>query len=253
MELARPRLLLLISLLGARAASAGVSLDDFGGSLALTSDDVYHGLSQTCGDPAAQGDLHYRSSGGHSPSEAFAGVWGSAGLGRSECGQARELNFYAGYAFPTTDDSNGTITYTHYGYPGGAYTIGRLAGFRYDYDSLEAQWAWQDRVYLSVAWTPDALRYGYNHTVLRDRTAWSYGLQLHQPLAGGFALSAGLGYDQNADPFDTGFGFWSAGADYAWGALQLQVGYFGTSGRAERLFGAYVAGNRASVSLIWRF
>jgi hypothetical protein len=69
----------------------------------------------------------------------------------------------------------------------------------------------------------------------------------------GFGLSAGLGYDQNADPFGTGFGFWNAGVDYALGALQLQVGYFGTSRRADRLFGSYVAGNRASVSLIWRF
>jgi uncharacterized protein (TIGR02001 family) len=252
MESARSRLLLVISLLGARMASASVSLDDLGGSLALTSDDIYHGISQTCGDPAAQGDLHYRSSGGHSPAEVFAGVWGSVGLGRSACGKAREVNFYAGYGFATTADSNATLTYTHYGYPGGAYTIGPLAGFRYDYDTLEAQWAWQDRIYLTAAWTPDALRYGY-HTVLRDRTAHSYGLQLRQPLIGQFSVSAGLGYDEIADPFGTGYGFWNAGVDYAVGALQVQVGYFGTARRAERLFGAYVAGDRASVSLVWRF
>src|SRR5580704_19476437 len=98
MEFARARLLLGISLIGARAASAGISLADFGGSLALTSDDIYHGISQTCGDPAAQADLHYRSAGGQAPSEAFAGLWGSAGLGQSECGKAREFNLYAGYS-----------------------------------------------------------------------------------------------------------------------------------------------------------
>jgi uncharacterized protein (TIGR02001 family) len=252
MEFARARLLLGISLIGARAASAGISLADFGGSLALTSDDIYHGISQTCGDPAAQADLHYRSAGGQAPSEAFAGLWGSAGLGQSECGKAREFNLYAGYSFALTDDSSATLTYTHYGYPGGAYTIEPLSGFRYDYDTLEGQWAWQDRVYLTVAWTPDALRYG-NHAVLRDRTAQSYGLQLRQPLGGGFSLSAGLGYDEIADPFGTGYGFWNTGVDYVVGAVQLQVGYFWTANRAGRLFGSYVAGNRTSASLIWRF
>jgi uncharacterized protein (TIGR02001 family) len=252
MESARPRLLFVISLIGARVAFAGASLDDLGGSLALTSDDIYHGISQTCGDPAAQGDLHYRSSGGHAPSEAFAGVWGSAGLGRSDCGQARELNFYGGYSFTTGADSGATVTYTHYAYPGGAYTIGPLVGHRYDYDTLEGQWAWQDQVYLTVAWTPDALRY-QNHTVVRDRSAFSYGLQLRQPLLGALSLAAGVGYDEIADPFGTGYGFWNVGVDYVLGALQLQAGYFGTASRAERLFGSYVAGDRGSVSLVWRF
>jgi uncharacterized protein (TIGR02001 family) len=252
MECARPCLLLVISLVGARVAAAGVSLDDLGGSLALTSDNIYHGISQTCGDPAAQADLHFRSSGGHSPSEAFAGVWGSTGLGQSDCGKAREINFYAGDSFTTTADSSATVTYTHYGYPGGAYTIGPLAGHRYDYDTLEGQWAWQDQVYVTVSWSPDALRYA-NHAVVRDRNAFSYGLQLRQPLVAGLSLAAGIGYDEIADPFGTGYGFWNVGVDYGLGAVQLQAGYFGTASRAERLFGPYVAGDRASVSVVWRF
>jgi uncharacterized protein (TIGR02001 family) len=244
--------LVLTGMIGARVAVAGVAWDDFGGSLALTSDDVFHGISQTCGDPAAQGDVHYRTSGGSSAAEGFAGVWGSAGLGQATCGKAREVNFYAGYTVPASADSSATLTYSHYDYPGGAYTIEPLSGHRYDYDALEAQWAWQDQVYLSVAWTPDALRYAY-HAVSLDRTALSYGLQLHHPLPAGFSLSAGVGYDEIADPSGTGYGFWNAGVGYAVGALQLQAGYIGTASRATRLFGSYVAGSRASVSAVWRF
>jgi uncharacterized protein (TIGR02001 family) len=252
MEIARRSLLLLISLIGARTATAGVTLDDFGGSLALTSDYVYHGLSQTCGDPAAQGDVHYRSAGGRSPTEAYAGVWGSAGLGQAACAKAREFNLYLGYSFETGRDSTASLTYTHYGFPGGSYYLRPLPGRRYDYDTVEAQWAWQDQVYLTVAWTPDALGYE-NRAIVRDRNALSYGLQLHQPLALGISLSAGIGYDEVADPFGTGFGFWNVGIDYALGAVHLQVGYFGTSERAERLFGSYVAGSRGSASVVWRF
>jgi uncharacterized protein (TIGR02001 family) len=252
MKVALRAVLAGLSLVGARIAGAGLALDDFGGSLALTSDDVFHGISQTCGDPAAQGDLHYRSSGGEAPTEAFAGVWGSAGVGESVCDKARELNLYAGYTLAVGPDSSATLTYTHYEYPGGAYILQPIAGYRYDYDALEAQWAWQDQVYLTVAWTPDALRY-LNYSVARDRSALSYGLQLHQPLPRGFSLAAGVGYDEIADPFGTGFGFWNAGLGYTLGPVQLQAEYVGTSPRADRLFSSYVAGGRGVVSAVWRF
>lgn len=252
MDNARRCVLLLVSLLGARVASAAIALDDFGGALALTSDDIYHGISQTCGDPAAQADVHFRSSGAQSPDEAFAGVWGSAGLGSSECGQAREANLYAGYSFATTTHSSATLTYTHYIYPGGSYTLAPLAGYRYDYDAVEAQWAWLDEVYLTVAWTPDALHLEY-HGFQRNRSALSYGLQLHHPLAWGVSVAAGLGYDEIADPAGTGYGFWNLGLGYQLGPVELMGAYYGTAERANRLFGTYVAGNRVSFTAIWRF
>ena len=248
---ARWQRLLMVGL-AVRAAHAGIALDDFGGSLGLAGDDIYHGISQTCGDPAAQADLHYRSSGGRAESEAFAGVWGSAGLGRSSCGKAREINVYAGYSVAMGGDSSAALSYTHSGYPGGSYTVRPLAGYRYDYDALEAQWAWQDQVYLSVAWTPDAVRYG-DYTPLRDRTALSYGLQVHHPLRDGLSVSAGVGYDEIADPSGAGYGFWDAGLGYTLGPVQLQADYVGTTSRALRIFGSHVAGSRATISAVWRF
>jgi uncharacterized protein (TIGR02001 family) len=252
MQPAHRTVVLVIGLSFAQHCAAGVSVEEFGGSLALTSDDIFRGISQTCGHPAAQADLHYRGAGGQSAGQAFAGLWGSAGLGATACGKAREFNVFAGYSVQLAADSAATVTYTHYGYPGGAYTIEPLAGYRYDYDALEAQWAWQDQLYLTLAWTPDALRYGY-YSVVRDRRALSYGVQWHRPLRDGFSLAAGIGYDEIPDPAGTGYGLWNAGLGYTLGALQVQVGYFGTSRRAERLFGSYVAGNRASVSAVWRF
>jgi len=252
MEAARRCLLFMAGLGVARLACAGLALDDFGGSLALTSDEIYQGLSQTCGDPAAQADVHYRSSGGQTASEGFAGVWGSAGLGQSACGKARELNLYAGYSLALGQDSSAALTYTHYAYPGGSYTLPRLAGYRYDYDTLEAQWAWQDRVFLTVSWAPDALRFA-DYAAQRDRNALSYGLQLHQPLLAGITFSAGVGYDEIPEPSGAGYGFWNAGLGYSLGPVQLQVGYFGTQSRATRVFGSDVAGSRAAASAVWRF
>jgi hypothetical protein len=103
-----------------------------------------------------------------------------------------------------------------------------------------------------VAWTPDALGYKA-FSVSQNRSALSYGLQLRQPLPAGFSLSGGVGYDQIADPFGTGYGFWNAGVGYTLGAWQFDAGYFGTASRALRLFGSYVAGSQGSVSAVWRF
>lgn len=228
---------------------------DWGGSLALTTDDVYRGVSQTCGHPAAQGDLHLRERGGAGWA-AFAGVWGSAGLAGSACGGARELDPYIGYSLALSPDLSVTLTYTHYAFPGGDYGNPHLYGRRYDYDQLGMSWDLAERLYLTLAWTPDALqyeRYEGNSRTEQNRGALAYGAEWRQPLVSWLSLTAAVGYDRMADPFGTGYGFWSLGLTHAAGPLELDLGYFRTADRAVRLFGPDSAGGRVSASVLWRF
>ena len=229
---------------------------DAGGSLALTADDVYRGISQTCGHPAAQVDLHARER-GTSDWDVFAGAWGSAGLGSSDCGSAKELDAYAGYSLALTANLRATLTYTRYTYPGGGYGNRYLSGHRYDYDQLAMSWSLADRLYFTLAWTPDALHYeGYESGSLRyeqDRSAFAYGAQWRQPLVSWLSVTAGVGYDRMADPFGTGYGFWSLGLTHAAGPLELDFGYFHTADRALRLFGRDSAGERVSATVLWSF
>ena len=229
---------------------------DAGGSLALTRDDVYRGVSQTCGHPAAQADLHVRDRGA-SGGTAFAGVWGSVGLdSATECGSAKELDVYGGYSLALTSDLTATLLYTRYAFPGGGYGNPYLRGQRYDYDQLGISWSIAERLYVTLAWTPDALRYEPYYGGFRtdnDRSALAYGLEWRQPLAYGLSLAAGAGYDQMADPFGTGYGFWSVGLTHAAGPLEIDVAYFRTADRAMRLFGSDAAGGRVSATLLWRF
>jgi uncharacterized protein (TIGR02001 family) len=226
-----------------------------GGSLALTRDDVYRGISQTCGHPAAQADLHVRERGA-GYSAAFAGVWGSAGLSGGSCGRARELDLYAGYSLALTADLSATLTYTRYAFPGGGYGNPHLSGARYDYDQLGMSWSLARRLYLTLAWTPDALRYERYEGSLRpeqDRSAFAYGAEWRQPLASWLSLAASAGYDRMTDPFATGYGFWSLGFSHETGPFELDLAYFHTTGRAVRLFGRDSAGGRLSATLLWRF
>lgn len=228
---------------------------DWGGALALTTDDVYRGVSQTCGHPAAQADVHVRDQGG-ADWAAFAGAWGSAGLSRSSCGAAKELDLYAGYNLALNADFSATFTYTRYAFPGGGYGNPRLSGQRYDYDQLGMSWDLLDRLYLTLAWTPDALRYElYEGSFLtrQDRGAFAYGAQWRQPLISWMSLTAGAGYDRMADPSGTGYPFWSLGLTHSAGPFEIDVGYFHTAPRAVRLFGPEAAGGRASATVLWRF
>jgi uncharacterized protein (TIGR02001 family) len=228
---------------------------DAGGSVAVTSDDVYRGVSMTCGHPAAQADIHARELGA-SGWAAFVGVWGSAGLDDRPCGSARELDFYAGYNVALSADLSATFTYTRYAFPGGDYANPHLAGERYDYDQLATSWDIMDRLYLTLAWTPDAIGYEQYEGELettQSRSALSYGLEWRQPLVSWLSLEAGAGYDRMADPFGTGYGFWSLGLTHQAGPLEVDFGYFRTADRAERLFGPEAAGGRVSATVLWRF
>lgn len=232
--------------------AAGV---DAGGSVALTADDVYRGVSQTCGHPAAQADVHVRERGA-SYWAAFAGVWGSAGLSSSRCGGAKELDLYAGYSLALTRNLGVTLTYTRYAFPGGGYGNPHLSGERYDYDQLGMSWSLWDRLYLTLAWTPDALQYDLyegSFATEQNRSAFAYGAEWRQPLASWLSLTAGAGYDRMADPFGTGYGFWSLGLTHLAQSWELDVGYFHTADRAVRLFGQDSAGGRVSATLLWRF
>lgn len=227
---------------------------DTGGSLALTQDDVYRGISQTCGHPAAQGDLHVREEG--TSAAAFAGVWGSLGLGSSPCGSAKEIDLYGGYSVALSSALSTTLSYTHYAFPGGGYGNPHLRGHRYDYDQLGVTLRIAERLDLILAWTPDALRYEWyegSFRSVRDRGAFTYGIDWRQPLASWLSLTAGAGYDYMADPFGTGYGFWSVGLTHAAGPFELDLAYFRTADRAMRLFGSQAAGGRVSATVLWRF
>src|ERR1700729_4171671 len=109
------------------AASAAWADGSFGGSLDVTSDYIYHGLSQSDGDPAVQGDIHYRSESRAATAENFIGLWASS-IGRYATGATYELNAYAGRTFLIDSDSSLTAKYVHYAYPD------TRGGAHYDYD-----------------------------------------------------------------------------------------------------------------------
>jgi uncharacterized protein (TIGR02001 family) len=226
-------------------AAAGAAWADgsVGGSLAVTSDYIFHGLSQSDGNPALQADLHYRSDSAAATAENFIGLWSST-VSRATTGGTYEVNAYAGRTFLLPAQSSATLSYVHYAYPDAHGTP------RYDYDELASTWAYEDRVFFTAAWTPDSGRYS-GHAVGLCCRLLSYGAAVHQSLGHAFTLSAALGYDELKRA--PGYAYWNGGVAYAFGPFQLDLSYFAMQSRAVYVYGDAMAGSRWVGTLMWRF
>ena len=95
---------------GATVMSAGAANAEVSGSVALVSDYVFRGISQSDGGPAIQGSLDWTND------IWYAGVWGSST--ELEAGESMELDLYVG-ATPTTGPVEWDLALVGYFYPGG--------------------------------------------------------------------------------------------------------------------------------------
>jgi len=83
------------------------------GNVAVTSDYVFRGLTQSWGGPAIQGGADYAN-----PAGFAAGVWASSVSGRSYPGGAMELDLYANYGRAISSDWSWRAGFYGYVYPG---------------------------------------------------------------------------------------------------------------------------------------
>jgi len=225
------------------AARAAWAAGSIGGSVDVTSDYIFHGVSESYGDPALQGDIHYRRDAGAGAAENFIGLWGST-ISRDATGGGFELNAYLGRTFLISSDSSATLTYVHYAYPDDRDRP------HYDYDELAAGWAYQDRLFATLAWTPDTAHYS-ERGLGRCCRKLSYDWGVHQTLGHAFTLTAALGYDVLNGA--SGYAYWNGGVAYAIGSWQFDLSYFAMQPRAEARYGAVTAGDRLVGTIVWRF
>lgn len=223
---------------GSEVAQADGAL---GGLVAVTTDYVFRGLSQTRGDPAVQAGLQYRTEDGW-----FAGAWGSTIDLNQGHGATVELNLFGGRAWHVEAGWEARITAVHYAYPNDTERL------RYDYDELMMSVAWRDAIVANVAWSPNTSRYSRYGKATRERAVtidlvgrWS----LHE----NWALFGGLGQYDLDELFGTSYRFGSLGIAGTLRPLDVQLAYHFTSDSAKHLFGHEIAGDRWSLTATLRF
>jgi uncharacterized protein (TIGR02001 family) len=213
---------------------------DWNGSLALTSDYVQQGLSQTRGEPALQAGLRAQLD------EHWAvGAWTSSIDRYPGPGANLEIDVYATHAWRLTPEWVATMTATHYFYPNDAPV-------RYDYDEVSASLGYRSMVYATVAWSPNYVEKSYRG-VASDRSTVSYELSANQPLLGGWSGNIGAGYRDLSDLFDEAYWYGHAGLMYSAQRLAVHLTYTYVDQTARDLFGHERAAITWSGTLIWRF
>ena len=140
----------------AAATALGTELT-WGGSLAVTSDYIYRGLSESNGRAALQADLH-----ADTPQGTFAGAWASTRDRALEPGAGYDFEIYLGHRFDLSSAWNATLSARSHYFPG---ATGEVSD---DFQELSAVLTWLDRWTLSASAIPNAVRYWYYRRLSRS-------------------------------------------------------------------------------------
>jgi uncharacterized protein (TIGR02001 family) len=227
----------------------------FGGDVAVTSEHIYRGFSETDNKGALQLDLHASLATG-----TFAGIWTST-LDHKYLPYADyDLEEYIGQRFDLSSAWSTSITATNYSYQGGQQYYSN------DYQQLSASVSYLDRWTFSVAAIPNAVRYSaYGNYRIGRYPAYDAETSGQWLIARSFFVTAGAGYYLFTGPGPTvtdgllvshptiGYAYGNVGLAYEWRNWRVDVGYFLTQDRAARLFPYPSANDHFAGTLSWRF
>ncbi|MBK5944698.1 MULTISPECIES: TorF family putative porin [Halorhodospira] len=195
----------------AEEIGAGWSLSS---NVAITSNYLFRGFSESDEEPAVQGgfDLDHASG-------AYVGTWASS-LQPQDARGPLELDFYGGFGFDLTPDIWGDVGLTFYTYPddSDSNTVEAYAGAGTAFGEVEADFY----VHVSDDYFDE------DESSVYLETNWM------TPLAAGFYAMAHLGYlvidsDTNLDGADA-----ALGVGYEYGTLDLSlVGTYNSSDAAD--------------------
>jgi uncharacterized protein (TIGR02001 family) len=231
---------------GVRAADGLGSIVP-GGEIAVTSDYIYRGVSQSDGHLALQADLHLATAGG-----TFLGAWASTRDSDLEPGAPAVLDMYLGHRFALSSTWSATLSARAHAYLGAdAYEPSD------DYQEISASLTYLDSWSVSITSIPNAVRWWF-YTRLSRAPAWVFESSGQYLLGRELFLTGGAGYYRTQGPDSgidraTGYAYGNAGLAWEHRQWRIEVGYFITQQAAERSYPYPIAEHRLAGTLSWRF
>ena len=192
------------------------------GSVALLTDYVYRGVSQTLEEPALQGELRWT----HQESGFYLAAWGSnvdfVPSGGLDDDADLEIDWLLGINRTIGENTSWSAGLTYYTYPGTADHV--------DYDFLELNLA------LGYRW----FTFGINvsdDVIASDETGIDYVVSGSFPLADKLTVGATIAHWDLDDALGDSYTRWEARLAYDFGGAVLAVSYHDTDSSGEDLFG----------------
>jgi uncharacterized protein (TIGR02001 family) len=217
--------------------------DEWGGSVALTSDYFVRGISRSSDHAALQLDFHYSN-----PNGFLAGVFASNTQIDSRESEDAELSGFIGFVWNIDEAWRARVLASHYAYPW------NHAGSHYNYDELDLDISYQGWLHFELGVSPNSPRYlPFPYPGLIGVTEKSGEVSAQRQIFGKLSLTAGVGYSYLDGPDPGGYVYWSGGAAYDFQSLTLSLAYVNTSAGAKALFYNAAASGQWMGTLIWRF
>jgi uncharacterized protein (TIGR02001 family) len=236
----RFRIMLASIVLCCGAAASARAAENIGGSLSLTNDYVYRGVSLSQGDVAVQASAYTRPLTG-----LTVGAWASTLSAERRPWAHYEVDLFASKIWAFDENWSARLSLTHF-----AYLQSRV-GTRFDHDEIGATLSFRDRINATVAWLPNLATYELNR--IERHAAQAYEITGTQPLFGSWSLYAGVGYYDLHTVYPRSYWYWNTGLAFSWQSLQLDLQHIDTNNDAETLFGPQSTGSRWVASVNWRF
>ena len=186
-------------------------------NLALTSDYVFRGISQTDRDPALQGGFDYA----FGESGFYVGTWGSNVDFQDRDGPDVEIDFYGGFNHDFNDKWNGDISVIRYTYYGARDVYGDI-----DYNEYIGKLAWNKILTLTVGYANDYANLGFSSVYTGLDGSWDLG---HD-----WSFNAGVGHTNFSDN-NGSYNDWLLGISKQFGPVEATLNYFDTNVDGPRL------------------
>jgi|LNAP01.1.fsa_nt_gb uncharacterized protein (TIGR02001 family) len=182
-------------------------------SLAVTTDYVWRGVSQTDGDPAFQAGLTYTT-----PIGIYVGVWGSNIEFGSDADY--EVDGFVGYNVDFGEKVNFDVNLTRYAYP----NEGAL-----NWNELITKTTFLEHYSLTVAYSDD--------TWATDESGLYYALGTSWELPAGFGIAAGVGRsDFSSDAGIDDYTDYNVGLSKSFGPATASVTYYSSDNNGKDQF-----------------
>ena len=201
-------------------------------NVALTTDYVWRGYSQTDEDPAISGGFDYTDTSGF-----YAGIWGSnVGFAADT---DLELDIYAGFSKDLGNGINWDIGILRYIYPG---------------TSLSGDIDWNE-YHISASYGIASASINYTNDVYgTGTTAIYYTFGLEYSLPKGWTLATGINlYDYDASLVTGSVIDYHLGISKAFAGVGFDISYYDTNSTAANFYGDNIADGRVVLSLAKEF
>lgn len=190
-------------------------------NLALTSDYVFRGITQTDFQPALQGGLDYSFNSGW-----YVGFWGSNVDFADSDGPDFELDTYIGYSHDLNDQWNVDVSLVHYAYFGERNAYGSI-----DYAEFFAKLTWNEMLTFTAAFAPNYSNADYTSVYLNLAGSWELGNEI--------SLNASIGHSDFSDG-NGSYTDWNLGLSRQFGPVNAAINYYDTDLDGGRVSDTFV-------------